>query len=385
MKVLLIEDTEEKSNNVIEFLIDKFSLNANDITLKKSLSEFVEALNSEKFDAIITDLMLPITSGGTPQDVSSDICSLLKRNALNKTAAPIALTGYESIALTRQSEFQGLGVALVQYDNTDDTWKNVIEASLARVRCKPTCDFIIVCALESERAGFLQTNIVVSEHKKHYGFDAELVTLGKLQGLCICLPNMGLVSASVITSRLIEVFEPKLICMTGICGGYKKNTELGQLLIADPCWEYQSGKVGKDNFQIAPYQVALSEDIRLSVKEILKDKDAIKKIFAGLDIGKHLPKTPKPKIAPFISGSAVIANGPRIEELAMSQHRKMAGLDMEVYGLYRAAKLASYIPQFFACKTVVDLADEDKGDDLHEIGSVISARLATEVISRVLS
>jgi len=140
MKVLLIEDTEEKSNNVIEFLIDKFSLNANDITLKKSLSEFVEALNSEKFDAIITDLMLPITSGGTPQDVSSDICSLLKRNALNKTAAPIALTGYESIALTRQSEFQGLGVALVQYDNTDDTWKNVIEASLARVRCKPTCD-----------------------------------------------------------------------------------------------------------------------------------------------------------------------------------------------------------------------------------------------------
>ncbi len=66
-----------------------------------------------------------------------------------------------------------------------------------------------------------------------------------------------------------------------------------------------------------------------------------------------------------------------------AQHRKMAGLDMEMYGVYKAAELSSGNPLFFGAKTVVDLADSAKGDTYHEYGSILSARFVLDAISTV--
>ncbi|MBB5722654.1 nucleoside phosphorylase [Loktanella ponticola] len=88
-------------------------------------------------------------------------------------------------------------------------------------------------------------------------------------------------------------------------------------------------------------------------------------------------------IMPTVSGSAVIASNTKVDEIK-EQHRKVGGLDMEVYGLYRAAALHADNVSCFAAKTVVDLANEDKGDDLHHSGAVFSARFVAKAIPRIL-
>jgi adenosylhomocysteine nucleosidase len=80
---------------------------------------------------------------------------------------------------------------------------------------------------------------------------------------------------------------------------------------------------------------------------------------------------------PLATGSAVIASTERMGEINL-QHRKMAGLDMELYGVYKAADLSALDPVFFGAKTVVDVGDAHKGDTYHEYGSVLSARFVVE-------
>ena len=62
----------------------------------------------------------------------------------------------------------------------------------------------------------------------------------------------------------------------------------------------------------------------------------------------------------------------------------MAGLEMEMYGVYKAAELSTVSPLFFGAKTVVDIADNKKGDALHVYGSVVSARSVAKVVESVL-
>jgi hypothetical protein len=91
----------------------------------------------------------------------------------------------------------------------------------------------------------------------------------------------------------------------------------------------------------------------------------------------------KPILAPFATGSAVIADVKRLGHIEQ-QHRKVAALDMETYGVYYAAReLARQDSHFFSVKAVVDFADHHKDDDLHQYGSIVSANAAVRVIRKL--
>jgi nucleoside phosphorylase len=91
----------------------------------------------------------------------------------------------------------------------------------------------------------------------------------------------------------------------------------------------------------------------------------------------------KPVLAPFVTGSAVIADSQKLAHIE-KQHRKVAALDMETFGLYFAAHEApTSLQHYFSVKCVVDLADSQKDDDLHHYGCSVSAR-ATEALLREL-
>jgi adenosylhomocysteine nucleosidase len=91
-----------------------------------------------------------------------------------------------------------------------------------------------------------------------------------------------------------------------------------------------------------------------------------------------------PKLSVFTTGSAVIASEKRLESVKQ-QHRKVSGLDMEVYGFHRAVELSGQKIHAFSAKVVVDKADEAKGDSLHEYGCVVSAGFVMRAIRKLLS
>ena len=66
------------------------------------------------------------------------------------------------------------------------------------------------------------------------------------------------------------------------------------------------------------------------------------------------------------------------------QHRKLAGLEMEMYSLYEAARQSLCRPLYFGAKAVVDLGDSSKDDELHTTASIISARLVINYLSTKL-
>jgi adenosylhomocysteine nucleosidase len=166
--------------------------------------------------------------------------------------------------------------------------------------------------------------------------------------------------------------------MSGICAGNPDNAKLGTLIIADICWEYQAGKWADTGFKIEHYDIALKPKVRTSLNQLIAFD------LTGTKYKEGLLEDPirfeKLVIAPMSTGSTVIASKERMEEIG-SQHRKMAGLDMEMYGVYTAAELSASQITVFGAKTVVDLADNAKGDKFHEYGSVLSARFVLDAIA----
>jgi len=80
------------------------------------------------------------------------------------------------------------------------------------------------------------------------------------------------------------------------------------------------------------------------------------------------------------SGIAVIAEDGKTSGLSVGQ-RKFAGLDMELYSIYEAARHAIHKLVFFAAKAVVDDGSRNKGDHFHRIGCLLSARFIVKAIS----
>ena len=55
--------------------------------------------------------------------------------------------------------------------------------------------------------------------------------------------HMGLVGMAITASKAIEAFQPKIVCMSGICAGVEGEVGLLDIIIGNICWEYQTGSL----------------------------------------------------------------------------------------------------------------------------------------------
>ena len=53
---------------------------------------------------------------------------------------------------------------------------------------------------------------------------------------------MGMVSSALTAASLVSLLKPGLIVMCGICAGVRGKVHMGDVLFADPAWDFQSGK-----------------------------------------------------------------------------------------------------------------------------------------------
>jgi nucleoside phosphorylase len=140
-----------------------------------------------------------------------------------------------------------------------------------------------------------------------------------------------------------------------------------------------------NGFEIAPVQIPLYPNTRAVLDQAIAREQFAHYLEDGTRPGEIRPsRQSKAVLAPFATGSAVIADSQRLQHIE-KQHRKVAALDMETFGLYFAAhERTSAVEHFFSVKCVVDLADSTKGDDLHAYGCVVSARAAEQLIRSLL-
>ena len=184
-------------------------------------------------------------------------------------------------------------------------------------------------------------------------------------------------ASAAIAMKVGLLFRPRFMAMVGICAGRKGETNLGDLVAANPTWDYGSGKHSvKDHkpvFKPAPDPLPLTSHVRGILERYEGEHEAILRLRNAFQ-GARPATIPKVHIGPFASGAAVVARAAIMEEV-QDQHRKLLAIDMEAFGLASAAtELPRPQPDFLILKGVSDFADEEKGDSHREYAAFMSAQ-----------
>lgn len=185
-----------------------------------------------------------------------------------------------------------------------------------------------------------------------------------------CIFQMGNTDAGVSTSQAIRDLNPNYVFMFGLAAGVQDQVALADVIVATHIFYYEQAKLHPGRVEIRPH--SFQSDALLSNK--LND-------FAS-----SLTADYKVKFGPFAVGEKIVADTRTVEELKKSEP-KLIGIEMESYGVARAAAGAFHRPRFIAIRGVSDFADEHKNDNwrdqaLHNAAQFLVAFLKTGVLPK---
>jgi adenosylhomocysteine nucleosidase len=383
MRILLIEDEDGKAEAILELVHGVLEGRSINPVRARSFNSALGELVRTQFDLVIGDLLIPQRDGDS---VSIDVTDQLVEFIANEPGARfskwIVISRFESVASSAREAFARCGVTVIVFDSSDE-WKALLRERVLGLSSASLFDFCIVCALQKERTAYRHvTEGHVGEMFRSNGLDCREYSIGALQGVIVLSPGMGMIDASITATRALVSFRPKLLAMSGVCGGKSGTSAIGDLVIASEAWNYQSGKITDGEFNAEPSFFRVPSGLRIMVSQMIEDDSCGRQW--RLNLGFEELQNCKVLIAPMASGSQVVADTGVLEKI-WEQHRKVAAIDMEMFGVYAAA--ASFYEEaarFIGAKVVVDLADTKKGDLYHEYGSVVSARFLTAAIRRAL-
>ncbi|GJH36315.1 hypothetical protein CBA19CS91_26180 [Paraburkholderia hospita] len=400
MRILIVDDEPRRYGRLISAL-ENIGISHDQVELVPSASDARNRMEAVKYDLLILDIMLPLWphSDSDVQHSLNLLFDLREGDDYQKPGTILGITADLSIAAESASQFADWTWHLLNYSASDDEWVSkavncaqyLLEQRRQSLLMSPTygLDLAIVCALEKpelEQVLKLPWNWQAPRPIDDLTFvrDGSFEIDGKLITVAAAFaPRMGMVSTALLSSNVISLLRPRMIAMCGICAGVRQKTGIGDVLLADPAWDFQSGKhiVDKDGprFSVAAHHLPAPSVIRRHLEQLRSDTVAMTNIAAGFD---DAPRIPKILIGPIASGSAVLADGRVIEEVK-EQHRELLGIEMEIYGLYAAAAAASKPqPMAFALKGVCDFADPAKADDAQRYASYASAQALRLLMER---
>jgi nucleoside phosphorylase len=216
---------------------------------------------------------------------------------------------------------------------------------------------------------------------------AELVTDSgtRLKVVATTSTSMGLTAASIATTQLIMQFKPRIVLMIGIAAGTKDGgKQFGDVLVADPSIDYNSGKVARHDgiraFLPDPYPIGLNARLR----SVLLKHRGQNSIFQEIRTGWH-GRSPvgmnRLHVGPLGAADQVIDDADRILEIQQNW-RKLIGVEMETYGVYRACHEAPEPkPRFVSFKAVCDFAAE-KSDSWQDYAAYVAAHFSIRFLRK---
>jgi nucleoside phosphorylase/CheY-like chemotaxis protein len=387
MNILILEDDESKRDELVAVarsIDDSFRFHPVD-----HYSAFLAEVNREKFDLVIVDLKVPVFKDDRDSvNISSRLIDSIRDiECINFNSPVIAVTYYDELAEESYCDLNKLDITILTYSSTSDAWKDAFEKKIRSCIPAMTFDFIIICALDKEAEAYTEAGYEVGAFRSIHGMKCKTLKIAEKCGLIIIPARMGLVNSAIVSARAIDLFKPKLICMSGICAGIEGRVNIYDVVIPDICHQHDSGKWTNDGFLPEIYSIQLGHSTSLRISELLKQSDFKNAVANNIVLSSvELPKKKMSldfeiKLAPTSSGSSVVAEDGMLEEIKV-QHRKMTAFEMESYALYESARQALSNPIYFSAKSVVDNGNSQKSDNFHRIACLISAKTVYELIRR---
>lgn len=197
--------------------------------------------------------------------------------------------------------------------------------------------------------------------------------------------SMGLTAAAIATTQLILQFRPRIVVMVGIAAGTRSgNKDFGDILVADPSVDYNSGKVvlehGIREFLPDPYPIGLNARLRSIIQKYRAPNSLFDEIRLRWN-GKVPKQGNRLHLGPVGAADQVIDDESRIIEI-QKNWRKLIGVEMETYGVYRACHEApDPKPRFVSFKAVCDFAAQ-KSDSWQDYASFVAAQFSVEFLKK---
>lgn len=374
MKVLLIEDNDSKAGVISNFM-QANGVNGSNILRARNMSEFAAHL-SQDIGLFVIDIKIPSMDGVALSENGEAILASIVE-AGKDDALLIAISSYPNDFPKLRERFEARGCILADFQKKE-SWQSTLKHLLIQIKKNTRFDFLIFCALQVERSPY-QVLFPNGNRIVRLGLQCYDIELGGRTGSVIQLPKMGLVNAAIVSGVCIDRFRPLVVGMSGICGGFSGQSRIGQLIVSAMAYEYQSGKWAEDGFSHEPYQVATEHNLLAKLESVIEYAGLLPELESGY-MGCRPSEPAPPKTGIFTSGSAVIADQKFMDQIREA-HRKVDALDMEVFSIHRASQISSNPPACICAKTVVDLGNGQKNDDLHGYGSHISAKFVAKGIS----
>lgn len=390
MNILIVDDSLSKCD-VLRSFLKKIDVPEEKIIVVHSARQAREVVKDRPYDLLLIDLVLPASNKGDPRaDVGFE---LLQEFAEEGSATRIIGTTANLEAQDQYSNaFRQMAEQLLLVDGIDSDWQDSLRNVVQQIRGREdrpsqfNLDFAFLTAVRNTEYGAVR-NLPIDWGVEKVLPNGGLYCEGSVDidgvrrtGLVAHAKQMGMVAACHLAQSVINEFRPKVVLMTGICGGLPGETSLGDLVIADKSWDWQSGKytsggeflAAPDQKDASPQLVALAKSLEMKVTDIVRD-------LVGRNFS--IPTTsPKFVDGPMLSGSSVVADD-GVHELFLAQHRKPVAVDMEAYGVYYACRMAGApAPEFLCLKAVSDQSNLHKSDDLQPFCSAFSAHVGWNLL-----
>lgn len=397
-KILIVDDSRSKRSEIAAEVRKKIGVPV-DIIETTSVIGALQVLEKTFVDLLIVDLVLPQRQGDEPQrDGGLRLLNeVLERDEYVKPGFVVGVTAHAELLSTLSLEFNQRGWSLLSYKRDDDAWAlgldNVLSAIAGRRdRGNIEADVCIVTALADPE---LSAVLALPYHwtQPELLDDMTFVSRGtvdsggrELRVVASSAPRMGLVSASLLTYKLLSLCNPSIVVMTGICGGFKKEVSIGDAVLATQTWNWQSGKYV--SCEGAPHLIPDADVFRVS-DGIVASFEQIASDSAFLRDVRHAYEEDKPstavnlKLGPMASGSTVLANESVIRGISEQVSRKVSAVDMETYGVYAAVAYSGRDSvKAFSIKGVSDYADAAKDDSFRHYAAYVSSRACDAFLTR---
>jgi len=384
MNILILEDEDSKFEQIVSHVMN--IIPDAKVTREINWLDYTTTVTRSKFDLILLDLMVPRSSrDDTVEDHYESLVEATRdyRSKSFKTPA-IVLTQHPFGDGSAVSDLNIVDINVIHF-NSHGKWREALSIKLLAAKPAKKFDVVILCSLDKEILAFEGLTDSWGHVTRISGLLCREVKFGEINAVIIKPNRMGLVNSAVSATLALERFEPRVICMSGICGGVAGESEIYDLLISQSCHQHDAGKWSKDGFKSEHYDVQLEVEVHHKLIEVASGP-LVSRLDADLNPAKsEIPSGKERATCKIVtdaitsSGSAVIAEEGKTETLTVGQ-RKLTGFDMEVYSIYEAARHASKRTVFFAAKAVVDDGGENKGDSFHRIGSLLSAKFIVAAI-----
>jgi nucleoside phosphorylase/CheY-like chemotaxis protein len=401
MKILIADDNNDKIARVLELLIE-CGISRDDVQVAYTVLDAKRVLRDTAFDLLILDVMLPVRAGDTPRHMAAVdlLTELVDRSTMRKPAHIIGLTAYDDALRDAGAAFVARTWTVIKFAFETNSWKDQIRACVRYIvgtvgqtttrtyktdlciitaLANPEFDAVMRLDWEWDQAEPIDDNTFVRRGRFNSAGVVYKVTAANSA-------RMGMVSAALLTAKIIEREAPRFVVMAGICAGVEGKANLGDVVVADPTWDWQSGKhfveQEERGFAIAPEPIGVASFIRARLEQMRLEKGIWNRIRENwIDP----PETElRLRVAPMASGSSVLADSDIVARI-VEQNRNLTAIEMEAFGVAAAASMASHPrPTAFVCKAVCDYANEKKDDRWRGYAAYCSAQTIREFFGQYM-